>query len=72
MRRFARPLAPALALLLLLGLILLATNAVSHSHAGVVRLFAFSLFVSLGFLLFGPQRFEPPAQAAAAQTGHSA
>lgn len=49
---------------LLVGLILLAQNPYSHSAAGVLQLFLFSLFVSLGFLLFGGERFDAePAQA---------
>ncbi|MFG0381658.1 hypothetical protein ACF8C6_11985 [Pseudomonas sp. zbq_18] len=47
---------------LLIVLIGLAESTYSHSASGVVQLFLFSLFVSLGFLLFGAQRFEakPP------------
>ncbi|WP_043311188.1 hypothetical protein [Pseudomonas sp. ML96] len=49
---------PYLLPLVLLGLTLLATSPYSHSQAGVLQLFLFSLFVSLGFLLFGGQHFE--------------
>ncbi|MHA6493593.1 hypothetical protein ACX0MV_10165 [Pseudomonas borbori] len=40
-------------LALLLGLLLLAVSARSQSPEGVAGLFGFSLFVSVGFLLFG-------------------
>ncbi|WP_068828324.1 hypothetical protein [Pseudomonas sp. BMS12] len=43
---------------LLIALILLADNPYSHSPSGVLLLSLCSLFVSLGFLLFGGQRFE--------------
>ena len=46
-----------LALGLMLGLLLLASCAQSQTPLGVIGLFGFSLFVSLGFLLFGQQRF---------------
>ena len=49
----------ALALLLLLGLLWLATEPRSQNPVGVLGLFAFSLFISLGFILFGQHRFEP-------------
>jgi hypothetical protein len=51
---------PYLAPLLLIGLTLLAISPHSHSQSGVLQLFLFSLFVSLGFLLFGSRRFEEP------------
>ncbi|WP_137971911.1 hypothetical protein [Pseudomonas sp. F(2018)] len=44
-------------LLLLIGLTLFATSPASHSPAGVLQLFLFSLFISLGFLLCGGRRF---------------
>lgn len=47
-------------LLLLIGLTLLALSQASHSPAGVLQLFLFSLFVSLGFLLFGSRQLEDP------------
>ena len=72
MRRLIRLLALTVALLLLHGLILLTAYAASYSHAGVVRLFASGLFVSLALLLFSPHRVELPAQTRAAQTSHSA
>ncbi|MBC9251294.1 hypothetical protein A9179_13550 [Pseudomonas alcaligenes] len=46
----------------LLLLLLLANSGCSHSPAGVLLVFAGSLFCSLGFLLFGRQRFTAPAQ----------
>ncbi|HZX15461.1 MAG TPA: hypothetical protein VFF22_01155 [Pseudomonas sp.] len=49
----------ALALLLLAGMLWLASNQHSQSPAGVLGLFGFGLFISLGFILFGQQRFEP-------------
>lgn len=49
---------PYLAPLLLVGLTLLAASPYSHSKAGVLQLFLFSTSASLGFLLFGGQRFE--------------
>ncbi|WP_339079123.1 hypothetical protein [Pseudomonas sp. TMP9] len=48
-----------LALSLLAGLLWLASNPLSQSPDGVLGLFALSLFVSTGFILFGQQRFEP-------------
>jgi hypothetical protein len=45
-------------LLLLIGLTLFAVNPASHSPAGVLQLFLFSLFISLGFLLYGGRYFE--------------
>lgn len=42
----------------LFGLMLLAGSGSSHSPQGVLGLLLFSLFVSLGFLLFGRRRFE--------------
>jgi len=49
----------ALVLLLLAGMLWLASNHHSQSPAGVLGLFGFGLFISLGFILFGQQRFEP-------------
>jgi len=51
---------PSLVSLLLIGLTLLACSSHSHSESGVLQLFLFSLFASLGFLLFGGQRFDAP------------
>ncbi|PJE39751.1 MAG: hypothetical protein CUR33_17365 [Pseudomonas sp.] len=48
-----------MALLLLFGLLWLATEPRSQNPVGVLGLFAFSLFISLGFILFGQHRFEP-------------
>ncbi len=45
-----------LAMALLLGLLLLATHS-SQTSLGTLGVFAFSLFISLGFLLFGRQTF---------------
>ena len=42
----------------LIGLLWLANR--SHSPVEVLGLFAFSAFISLGFLLFGQQRFAQP------------
>ncbi|MEK1906461.1 MAG: hypothetical protein AAAB13_11810 [Pseudomonas sp.] len=53
---------------LLLGLTLLANSGQSHSPSGVLQLFAISLFISLGFLLFGDQRFAAPTQETRAST----
>ncbi|MDH0894651.1 MULTISPECIES: hypothetical protein [unclassified Pseudomonas] len=44
--------------LLLVSLTVLAATPYSHSQSGVLQLFLFSLFVSLGFLLFGGHRFD--------------
>ena len=55
-------------LLSLIVLTLLAISPASHSPTGVLQLFLFSLFVSIGFLLFGARRFEKPG----ADTQHSA
>ncbi|WP_220814854.1 hypothetical protein [Pseudomonas paralcaligenes] len=49
---------PFLLSLLLVGLTVLAATPYSHSQSGVLQLFLFSLFVSLGFLLFGGCRFD--------------
>ncbi|MDX5372760.1 MAG: hypothetical protein LPK18_10025 [Pseudomonadaceae bacterium] len=60
-----RPLSLALRLvplLLPIGLTLLALSPASHSPAGVLQLFLFSLFVSLGFLLFGSRHLDEPAR----------
>lgn len=52
-----------LAALLIAALAGLASQAQSQSPQGVLGVFGFSLFSSLGFLLFGQQRFDanPPA-----------
>ena len=44
--------------LLLIGLTLFAISPVSHSPAGVLQLFLFSLFMSLGFLIYAGRYFE--------------
>lgn len=56
---------PYLLPLLLIGLTLLASSPHSHSQSGVLLLSAFSLFVSLGYLLFGARQLDP-------DSGHSA
>jgi|TARA_R110000868_G_scaffold82610_3_gene233194 hypothetical protein len=43
----------------MLGLLWLASEPRSQNPVGVLGLFAFSLFISLGFILFGQHRFEP-------------
>ena len=53
---------------ILLGLVLLASSARSQSPQGVIAVLLFSLFISLGFLLFGRQRFEAPPPACRADT----
>ena len=45
-------------LLLLIGLTLFAISPASHSPAGVLQLFLFSLFMSLGFLIYAGRYFE--------------
>ena len=55
-------------LLLLIGLTLFSITPASHSQAGVLQLFLFSLFVSLGYLLHGGRYFE----AVEKETGSSA
>jgi membrane-bound ClpP family serine protease len=62
----------ALALLLMGGLLWLANDQHSQSPAGVVGLFGFSLFISLGFILFGQQRFEPSTTNPSAEDQHLA
>lgn len=57
---------------ILLGLVLLASSVRSQSPQGVIVVFLFSLFISLGFLLFGRQRFAATPQACRADTEHSA
>lgn len=49
---------PFLLSLLLVGLTVLAVVPYSHSQSGVLQLFLFSLFVSLGLLLFGDHHFD--------------
>jgi hypothetical protein len=53
--------------LMLVGLTLLAINPASHSPSGVLQLFLFSLFMSLGFLIYAGRYFE-----AGDETGSSA
>ncbi|HBX55468.1 MAG TPA: hypothetical protein DEH10_08760 [Pseudomonas sp.] len=59
-------------MVLLLGLVLLASSAQSQSPQGVMTVFGFSLFISLGFLLFGRQRFEVAPQASRVDDEHLA
>ncbi|MBU1332058.1 MAG: hypothetical protein KJ884_13885 [Gammaproteobacteria bacterium] len=54
----------------LIGLLWLANR--SQSPADALGLFAFSAFVSLGFLLFGQQRFARPPTNAATEDQHIA
>lgn len=51
-----------LAMALLLGLLLLATHSSSQTPLGTLGVFAFSLFIFLGFLLFGRQTFPRAEQ----------
>ena len=51
----------AVALLLLAGMLWLANDLRSQTPMGVLGLFGFSLFISLGFILFGQERFEQSA-----------
>ncbi|UUY07104.1 hypothetical protein LRS11_14855 [Pseudomonas sp. J452] len=60
------------AALLLLGLILWAGSSHSHTPYGVLQVFALSLFFSLGFLLFGGQRFTEVRQERRQRVRHSA
>ena len=62
----------ALVMLLLLGLLWLASDPNSQSTTGVLGLFAFSLFISLGFILFGQQRFEANPVKSSAEDQHLA
>ena len=62
----------ALAVLLLVGLLWLATDVQSQSPGGVLGLFALSLFIFLGFILFGQQRFEPGAVKTSPEDQHLA
>ncbi len=61
-----------LALLLLLGLLWLASNPFSQSPNGVLGLFVFSLFISLGFILFGQQRLDPAPSMTSSDDQHLA
>ena len=56
---------------LLVGLMLLARSAASQNPQGVAGLFLFSLFISIGFLLFGRQRFEAAPSTTPADDQHS-
>jgi len=47
-----------LAALLIAALVGLASHGHSQSPEGVLGVFGFSLFASLGFLLFGQRRFD--------------
>ncbi|WP_296127052.1 hypothetical protein [Pseudomonas sp. Ga0074129] len=62
----------AIALLLLIALLWLATDPHSQTPAGVLGLFAFSLFISLGFILFGQQRFDASPGATKPEDQHFA
>ncbi len=62
----------ALALLLLIGMLWLASNQQTQSPAGVLGLFGFGLFISLSFILFGQQRFEPSTADLPAEDQHMA
>ncbi len=57
---------------LLLALILWAGSSHSHTPDGVLQVFALSLFFSLGFLLFGGQRFTEARQERRQRARHSA
>ena len=57
---------------LLIALVLLARSATGQSPQGVAGLFLFSLFISIGFLLFGRQRFEAAPGTNQADDQHSA
>jgi hypothetical protein len=57
---------------LLLGLLLLATHSSSQTPLGTLGVFAFSLFISLGFLLFGRQSFPLAEQDTPSDTEHRA
>lgn len=59
-----------LALLPLAGLLWLAGEQYSQSPAGMLGLFGFSLFISLGFLLFGRESFPLAEQDRPADTEH--
>jgi hypothetical protein len=61
-----------LALLSLAGLLWLAGEQHSQSPSGVLGLFGFSLFISLGFLLFGRQSFPLAEQDKPSDTEHRA
>ena len=60
----------ALALLLLASMLWLASDEHSRNPAGVFGLFGFGLFISLGFILFGQQRFEPSTANTSAEDQH--
>lgn len=62
----------ALALLLLVSMLWLASDQHSQSPLGVLGLFGFGLFISLGFVLFGQQRFEPSSANPSADDQHLA
>jgi hypothetical protein len=62
----------ALATLLLAGLLWLASKPHSQSPEGVLGLFAFSLFIAVGFILFGDERFEKNASSTSAKTEYLA
>ena len=60
----------ALASLLLASMLWLASDEHSRNPAGVFGLFGFGLFISLGFILFGQQRFEPSTANTSAEDQH--
>lgn len=62
----------ASAALLLLALTFWAGSSQSHTPYGVVQVFVLSLFFSLGFLLFGGQRFTKVRQERRQRARHSA
>ena len=70
--RFMKCWRAALALLLLAVMLWLASDQHSQSPLGVLGLFGFGLFISLGFVLFGQQRFEPSTTNPAAEDQHLA
>jgi hypothetical protein len=62
----------ALAILLLIALLWLTSDPRSQTPAGVLGLFAFSLFISLEFILFGQQRLDANPSASKADDQHLA
>lgn len=62
----------ALAILLLTALLWLTTDPHSQTPAGVLGLFGFSLFISLGFILFGQQRLDANPSATKPEDQHLA
>ncbi len=62
----------ALAVLLSAGMLWLASDQHSLNPAGVLGLFGLGLFISMGFILFGQQRFEPSTANPSAEDQHLA